>query len=139
MSKAGEERLSLVPLGVKYKEVVFDKDHSFQDNQSFQGIDLKVWEKRSFVSSKGDQEINVVILQQRVPLKNREPILFLSLPDRTVRKAYFPPTDTEGRTSLKLAPISAPNGTLITYRVCLLGLSGEELCVGESYMIWNYE
>jgi len=61
------------------------------------------------------------------------------MPDGSQRKAYFQPSDENGRTSIKLSPIEAPSGTLIAYKICLFGMDEEPRCVGDNYLIWNSE
>jgi hypothetical protein len=103
------------------------------------GIDMKVWEKYEFMEADDRQVIFVNISQAGMPLSNREPVLYLSMPDRSIRTFYFPPTDSAGQTQLALDPVEVPNGTLMAYRVCLYGLNEEQACAGESYLIWNSE
>ena len=85
-------------------------------------IDIRVWEKNAYVSSTGSQEIRTAIYDEGTPLENFEPLLIATMPDGSQRKAYFPPSDEDGCSAIKLAPINAPNGTLIAYRVCLFGM-----------------
>jgi hypothetical protein len=80
----------------------------------------------------------VSVYEDGVPLMNREPELTLSLPDNSQYTYHFPPTGENGQTSLELAPVEAPNGSLIAYEVCLSVLSGAELCVMDNYLVWNY-
>lgn len=72
-----------------------------------------------------------------MPLVNREPILNLTLPDNSLESYRFPATDEAGKTVLGIPPVEAPNGTLIPYEVCLMGIYGKTFCVGENYLIWN--
>ena len=139
LSETDTAQLKPVSLGGKYKELEYEKARSFLESQSMEGIELKIWEESSFVSISENQDIYAMIYQAGSPLKNREPVLYLSMPDGEMRQSYFPPTDLEGRTMLKLAPIQAPNGTLIAYKVCLSGLKDQQKCVKDSYLMWNSE
>lgn len=133
----GDGRLHPVPLGIEYKEKQFDRIIDFKSSQALEKLEIKVWERDSFVSSSGSQEIQVALYEDRRPLVNFEPLLLVTMPDGSQRKAYFQPSDENGRTSIKLAPIDAPNGTLIAYRVCLYGIDENPRCVGDNYLIWN--
>ncbi len=135
----GDDQLKPVALGTYYKQVIYDRTRNFVDTQSMRGIDMKVWEKYEFMGADDRQVIFVNISQAGMPLSNREPILYLSMPDRSIRTFYFPPTDSAGQTQLALDPVEVPNGTLMAYRVCLYGLNEEQACAGESYLIWNSE
>jgi hypothetical protein len=137
LNKAGASQLKPVPLGSRYKELVYDKARSFLESQSMDGVEIKVWENSSFVSVTDSQEIYARIYQDGSPLRNREPILYISMPDGEVRQASFPPTDAAGRTMLKLAPIRASNGTLVAYQVCLVGFKDQHICVSDIYLVWN--
>ena len=132
-----DQRLRPVPLGAEYKAKVYDKIKDFSANQSMEKVDLKVWEKGTFVSAEESQEIHVALYENGIPLKNCEPILIITMPDGSQRKTYFQPSSENGRTSLSLPAIKAPNGTLIAYQICLIDLDGEEHCVGDNYLIWN--
>jgi len=137
MNVEGEQRLSPVPLGREYKAESFQRTRDFDTSQDINTIDIRVWEKDTFVSAAGSQEIHTVISEEGTPLRNFEPLLIATMPDGSQRKAYFPPSDSDGLSAIMLAPIKAPNGTLIAYRVCLFGLDGQENCVGDNYLIWD--
>lgn len=130
-------KLRLVPIGVEYKDKQFEPTFKFESGQSLEQLEIKVWERDSYVSSNDSQEINVAIYQDKTPLSNFEPLLLVTMPDGSQRKAYFQPSSENGFTSIELAPIDAPNGTLIAYQVCLFGLDGEPNCVGDNYLIWD--
>jgi hypothetical protein len=132
-----DQKIKPAPLGINYKQKVYDQTRDFKVSQSFQGVGLKIWEGQMFVSAKDSQEIFVKILQSGLPLTNREPILYLTLPDGSLQRAYFPPTDSIGRTKLTLAPLHASNGTLIAYQVCLEAMNDQRTCVGDSFLVWN--
>ena len=135
----GDQRLQPLPLGAQYKTEAYEQVWDFSASQEIERIDIRVWEEDTFVSSMGSQEIHTAIYDDGKPLKNYEPLLIATMPDGSQRKAYFPPTDEEGCSSIKLAPIAAPNGTLIAYRVCLFGMDEQENCVGDNYLIWDVD
>jgi hypothetical protein len=110
----------------------------FARSQSLENLRIQVWEGRTFVSSTEPEEIHVAIFENATPLKNREPVLRLILPDQSTQVYYFPPTDENGKTDLLLPSIPASTGTLIAYEVCINGVLGDSKCVGENYLIWNY-
>jgi hypothetical protein len=137
LNEDGAGRLRLVPIGVDYKNKQFKSAFNFEQSQSLEQLEIKVWERDSYVSSNDSQEINVAIYQSNSPLSNFEPLLLVTMPDGSQRKAYFQPSSENGCTSIELAPIDAPNGTLIAYKVCLFGMDGEPKCVGDNYLIWD--
>jgi hypothetical protein len=111
---------------------------SFAQSQSLEGVDLQIWEGQTFVSSNEAQEVHVAVFEDGLPLKNREPVLSLVLPDGSQVTYHFPPTGEDGLASLVLPEIAASSGTLIAYQVCLSGLAGEQTCAGDNFMIWNH-
>jgi hypothetical protein len=131
------ERLRLAPLGARYKEEVFNKALDFREIISLKNVDLLPWEKHMRLSAGEPQEIFVSVSEDGVALINREPILILTYPNGETQTFYFPPTGEDGVTSIGIPGIKAPNGTLIAYKVCLMGFNGESRCVGENYLIWN--
>jgi hypothetical protein len=139
MNAEGDQRLQLVPLGVDYKSEAFEQVRDYSESLKLANIDLKVWEKDTFVSSRDTQEIHTAVYEDGKPLQNFEPLLIATMPDGSQRKAYFQPSDEHGCSAIKLAPIEAPNGTLIAYQVCLFGVDGEQTCVGDNYLIWDAE
>jgi hypothetical protein len=139
LNAEGDQRLRPVPLGADYKTEAYSQVQDFTTSQEIGRVDISAWEKETFVSSAGSQVIHTAIYDDGKPLQNFEPLLIATMPDGSQRKAYFPPSDTEGCSSIKLAPIDAPNGTLIAYRVCLFGMDGQENCVGDNYLIWDTE
>lgn len=131
------ENLRPAALGALYKARFYGLDEGFLESQSLAHVTLKVWERDNLVSSVQEQEIRVMITKNGAPLKDREPTLILSVPGDDWLELTFPPTDQNGRSSVRIPPIPAPNGTIIPYQVCLKAISGEVLCEGENYFIWN--
>lgn len=89
------------------------------------------------LASGESQEIGVAVYRDNVPLKGVEPDIQVTLPDGTVRNYNMYPTGEDGQTRLTLEPVEAPNGTLIPYQVCSFFLGGEQLCVRDTFTIWN--
>lgn len=134
----GERRMKLAPLGVIYKEKYYQQAGDFTRTQSLKDIDIKVWEGNPSVTSDQYQEIHAVIFENNYPLINREPIIIVTLPDTSTQIYHFQPTNANGHTSIIIPSVPAPNGTLIAYEVCLVGISDEVTCVGDHYLIWNH-
>lgn len=134
---AQPDRLKPVPLGVRYMEEVFDEAPDFEKSLSVMNIDILPGEEYDSLPAGQPQRIYVLVSEDGVGLKNREPILILSNPDGTSQTTFFPPTGVDGRTSVEIPGIQAPNFTLIPYSVCLLGFDGEQRCVRDNFLIWN--
>ncbi len=139
LKENGEKVLQPIPLGVIYKSLMEASVFDYRSSSTLDTVTIKAWELYPALSSGDRQVIRVGIFQHGIPLKNREPVLFLNLPDNGLRVFYLPPTDQDGMTEITLDPIQAPIGTLISYEVCLLGLLDNRKCEGDNYLIWNYD
>lgn len=138
-SQTNEHQLSLLPLGMEYKTEEYDRSMDFSANHSLEKVELKIWEKETYVSADENQEIHVALYENGKPLKDCEPILIFTMPDGSQRKTFFQPSNRNGRTRLTLPPIEAPNGTLIAYQICLKDIDGKLHCEGDNYLIWDSE
>jgi hypothetical protein len=132
-NNSDDTQLKLAPLGVVYKNLLFREGEIPLSLDNFQ---IHVWERYPMAASHDPQEFFVAILDGGQPLKNREPILTLTLPGGSQETFRFPPTNEKGKTSLKIPSISAPNGTIIAYSVCLPSTGEEKHCVGDNFMVW---
>jgi len=83
------------------------------------------------------QQIEVEIQDNDSPLVGAWLDLVLSLPNGAQKVMPFPPTGRDGKTRLYIQPFSAPNGTLVSYKVCVTLQSGDAYCVRGSYLIWD--
>jgi hypothetical protein len=131
-----EKRLRLQALGYAYRNLHPTTAISFDDTQSLKALSVQVWEQYPLAGPDQHQEISVGVYEGHDPLPNIEPILLVSLPDGSQASYRFPPTGLNGHTYLRIEPIQAPHGTLITYRVCISSLTDEVFCVREGYVIW---
>ena len=127
------------PLGHVYIEVVYKPVYlgSFPESQSMQNIRIEVWEAPHVITSEQVAQIHVSISSEGSPLKNREPVLTLSLPDGSQDVYQMDRTDANGQTSIYLGPIEALNGTYILYEVCIENLNAEKACVQSAFTVWG--
>jgi hypothetical protein len=151
---AEENPLRLAPLGYLYKERFFVQPGRFVQSGSLEGVELRVWESRPYIG--GEQgvasmpaanmpaaslpmAIHLAVMEAGKPLPNREASLTVRLPDGSQDHYRVQPTNERGQAFFTLPPIPALNGMLIPYQVCLEGLQGEQLCVDDYYLVWEYE
>ena len=97
---------------------------------------MQVWEGESFISSSQTQEIGVSVFDGESPVVNIEPVVTLTLPEGAEMTYYFPPTDEDGKSLVRLNPIQASNGSIVEYKVCVDDGTGEPFCVKDSFVIW---
>lgn len=125
-----------LPMGREYKERFFDQPAPQVANPPDQ-IQILAWEDHSQISSSEEQVIHASVVAGRELLAGMQPYLSISLPEGGTSLYQFPPTDENGQTQLTVPPVTAPNGTLVPYQVCLEGLDVGKVCANESYMIWG--
>ena len=130
-------RLSLIPIGSKYKEQYYQPEQDFVRSQRLDNVKLVPYETITALKKNQSQIIVVAIYQDGIPLRNREPILVVEMPDGSQLTYRFLPTDSNGNTSFSLPPINVPPRTMIVYRVCLVAQVGHDKCVEDNFMIWN--
>lgn len=100
-------------------------------------IILQVWETNPMLAAGQIQEIGVIILDWDTPLANISPELLVEIPDSMPYYLTMPPTRNDGMSHAKLAPIDAPNGALVEYKVCIKASETDKFCVRESFMMWD--
>ena len=135
-SYPGSDGQPAVPVDATPSEIPAAVDGAPSTPQ-FQQIAIQVWEALPMVSSQESQEIKVQILKDGAPMESIEPDLVLNLPDGGIRQYYLYPTGADGQTSARVDPVQAPDGTLISYRVCIQTLDKEKYCVRDSFLIWE--
>ncbi len=133
-------RVRPVPLGRRYLELYPPKGLIEKGlSPTPKDLLLLMGEDYPMISSGERQKINVKVVQasDNSPVPNIESILRLTLPGNK-RLAYtLKATDADGSSSITLNEISAPNGTVIPYQICLNTGSQSTVCKEESFLIWN--
>lgn len=86
-------------------------------------------------------DLYVVRTDNNQPVANVQSMLTLTMPDGVQSSHPLPATDAQGRATLTLPALEpAPlNGTVISFKVCLTGLAGGEVCTADTYLIWNFQ
>ena len=139
---AGEEgkRISLVPLGQKYKEIVSMglSDHKPAVNENRQ-FTLDIWAGKPQISSSENQQIGACIHEGDAPLKGIRVELDVMVPQEEMKIYELHPTDEGGCSFFELDPIQAKNGTTVDYQVCFLNINEAEECKRDSFLIWGNE
>lgn len=100
-------------------------------------VTIKIWESFPAVPSAQPQEIGAILFSDSTPYSDVALELMVILENGTRQYFTMPATDKNGRTSILLPPIVAPNGTLIEYQVCMPQSAQFKFCVGDSFMIWS--
>jgi hypothetical protein len=125
-----------LPMGAEYKAHFYDQP-SPQVQAAFDQIRIEVWEEHSQLTSADSQTIYANLHAGSELLAGLQPYLELTLPDGGTAIYQFPPSDAGGLTQVSVPPVVGQNGTLVPYRVCLKGYNANEICAGESYMLWG--
>ena len=100
-------------------------------------LTMRVWESYAMLAPSQNQEIGVSLLENNRPMQNIEPYLHLTFPDGQEKEYYMFPTGEDGVSKMLLDPIDLPNGSSISYQVCILDLSYEKYCVKNSFLMWQ--
>lgn len=100
-------------------------------------IEIELIQSHAWVDSSTPQEIKATITQNRIPLEGLKPYLVILRPDGEPIRFPMPPTDVNGVSTGKIPAISAPNGTLINYKVCIQLNDLPEQCASGVYPIWK--
>jgi hypothetical protein len=127
------------PLGYNYRDQ-FRKAASqstLDAGNAEKEVTMQVWNGYPMVSSTQEQEIGVSIQENNAPMANLEPVLIITLPDGNQQPYKMPPTNQDGQSHFRVGPISAPNGTLIPYQVCISINNAARYCYKDSYLIWT--
>jgi hypothetical protein len=104
--------------------------------QSDAELSLQVWELYPFVGPQQNQEIFVSVFLNGTPVGGVLPTLTLNVPGAEQIQKNMQPTSSDGQSHLGLDAIDAPNGTIITYQVCV-PISGDKLFCGRGdFIIW---
>ena len=83
-----------------------------------------------------EQELAVSVEQGNQPLAGVQPTLILTLIDGSEQAMPMDLTDASGRSSLRLAPIDAPVGSLIIYKICVPLPDDQETCQEGNFVLW---
>jgi hypothetical protein len=136
------QNVHLAALGTIYLQQLSGSSGSITApaNHSSQNITLSVSELSNIISADNQQKIDILVTQKddQQPVTNITASLVMNLPDGTQMTAAFPSTGLDGRASLVLPAMeSVANGTILEYQVCLQGITGDPVCVTDSYVIWS--
>ncbi len=100
-------------------------------------VTIQVWVEHQTLEPEQEQEFGAAILENNAPLEGVQPVLVLTLPDGAAQPYVMPPTASDGQTRLRIPPITAGNGTLIPYEVCISASSGSKYCFRDNFLIWK--
>lgn len=135
----GNRVVRLSKLGEEYRRQKVQALAESQRPLDIIQITLHAWESQPIIAPDREQEIGVSVYSEKRPLSGISPELVLTYPGGREETLTLPPTDSEGKTQLKLSPIHAENGTLIPYRVCVQDRREQRFCVRDSFLIWRAE
>ena len=132
-NKAEELQVRSTPLGYLYKNRYYQEGSGVKPTPAdSQSITLKISKGYALVAPNQSQIITVIVYDGHQPYGNVQPLLSLMLPGGETRSYNFSPTQSNGRSSLHLDPISAAHGTRVDYRVCV-----RQVCLDDHFLIWG--
>jgi hypothetical protein len=138
VNKPESERLSLAPLGKMYAEMFVHPEEGAPDAIDNSQVRIEVRKSANYIPVGGILDIQIRVTEDGDPLRNRELIVRLTLPDGETRTVLLEPTDENGYTNFSTPPIEAPNVTLIPFAICLQVSETQMECVDDQFLIWEF-
>lgn len=132
------EKMSLAPLGRTYAELFVHTQERTSDVEVIPQIRIEIKKSDNYIPIGGILDIHIRVTEDGDPLRNRELIAKLTLPNDEIRTVLLEPTDENGYTVFRTPPIEAPNVTLIPYEICLQVTETQTECVNDHFLIWNF-
>ena len=136
-NKAPDLQIRPTPLGYVYKGRYYQEIQITPTPASSQAVIMKVSKGYGLVSPHDSQIVVVQLYEGHQPLAGFGPDLTLMLPGGAIQSYTMSPTQSDGRTTIELDPISAPHGTRIDYRVCVVTQSEADVCIDDYFLIWG--
>jgi hypothetical protein len=122
-------------LGIEFKKSGYNL--TGPDSVLTEALQINVWEQYPLIPSGQRQVIIVEALQNNAPVAGDKFSLVVDQPDGITKSYQMEPTGEDGKTSTELDPINGPNGAIVQYKVCVLGVDSPQICFSRSYTIWN--
>ncbi len=99
-------------------------------------FEMNLRQAHAWVDANTPQEIRLVVTKNHIPIEGISPYLIIIRPDGEPIRFAMPATDAQGVSVGQIPAITAPNGTLISYKVCIKPIDFEEQCEQGGYPIW---
>jgi hypothetical protein len=126
------------PLGYQYKAIFIPNvKEEVVPVAPDREITLHVWERYPLVASSQRQEIGVDVVVNGIPAVGVQATINIKVPGGQTLNYQMPTTGKDGQSRMEVDRVSASNGTLIPYRVCVSRQNRTQYCVKDSYLIWN--
>jgi hypothetical protein len=132
--------VQVAPLGQNFMEMgLHQRPGTKTLTLSEPDVSIAVWEEAPFVESQQQQTIHLKIIQpgDQAPVPNLDSTLTVMLPDGMKLRYTMPPTDDLGQSSHRLPTLNVPNGSLISYTVCLDVQSDAPICKMDAFTVWS--
>jgi len=136
-NKSDDLQVRLTPLGYIYKGRFYQETGVTPTPSSVNSYTVKASKGYSLVAPSKSQIIIVSVFEGHAPILGSEPKVTLMLPGGAIQNYQMQPTNSEGRSSIELDPISAAHGTRVDYRVCVTAQTGDAICIDDNFLIWG--
>lgn len=125
-----------LPLGEKYKRIYYDQPLPANPAADLE-ISIEAWEDKARISSSEQQVVHASLYSGSELLAGLQPSLLLLLPNGGQSLFQMPATDAAGHSQITLPPVSGPNGTLVSYEICVEGPDIARSCRRDSFLLWG--
>lgn len=135
------KRITVAPLGPQYLQLDLQETIA-QSTEQYepQKVVLNVFEDFPKVSSTETQTITITVVnaEEGKPLSDIQSSIQVNLPRGKIWTSELSPTNSEGESSISLPVMkNIPNGTILTYQVCLKNTASRPVCTLGSYLVWT--
>ncbi len=104
-----------------------------------EALQINAWEDYPLIPSGGQQAIHVEATRNNTPASGIQVSILVTQPDGLTKTYTLAPTGEDGRSSIELDPIDGPNGAIVPYEVCVVGVVELQVCFSRSYTIWEQQ
>lgn len=147
MNRPAGQRVKMAPLGSMYLKQVRPEvsaptisASNTPMSYSAETVEIRISEANPTLANGQTQRFEMLVLSRadQRPLANVEASLDIVLPDGSLVSSHFPPTGTDGRSTVEVSALPGiPNGSIVPYLVCLNVPSEKAICAAENFLIWN--
>lgn len=133
------QRVTVMPLGIDYilRYATPITTPIATPDVPVNGLLIHTWPANALIPNGEAQKIYVQVIEGARPVEDALFSLSLTYPDGRGFAQNFPLTDVTGQSVLTLEPINAPEGTIVPYMICYLGLQERPACTGGLFTIWS--
>jgi len=128
----------LQPLGYIYKDLYFYeiKPTPIPPADTASLAKISIWEEYGLLAKDQMQIVRAMVFDNNVPVEGVRLKLTLTLPSGIQQVYLMEATNADGQSGASLPQISGPEGTIVTYQVCVDNIA-LNICEQDNFVLWN--